>query len=91
MIRSFDYLNLWFWHVAFNFPGSLNDINIWGLSPLHRSFIDGTFSDLDFDFEIGEAIISVLSETPERQHRPTAAFLMTMAIVPLLCCQNYFL
>ena len=21
--------NLWFWHAAFGFPGTLNDINIW--------------------------------------------------------------
>ena len=28
-----DY-NLWIWHSAFGYPGSLNDINIWDRSPL---------------------------------------------------------
>lgn len=48
-----DY-NLWFWHAAFGFPGTQNDINIWDQSVLLRSFIDGTFaSEVDFEFQIG--------------------------------------
>lgn len=26
--------NLWFWHASFGYPGSLNDLNVLGLSPL---------------------------------------------------------
>jgi hypothetical protein len=47
-----DY-NLWFWHVAFGFPGSMNDINIWDNSPLHKAYVNGTFSLIDFEFYIG--------------------------------------
>jgi hypothetical protein len=45
-----DY-NLWFWHAAFGFAGSLNDINIWDSSPLHKAMVDGSF--VSVDFEIG--------------------------------------
>ena len=34
--------NLWIWHSAFGFAGSLNDINIWDRFPLYKSMIDGT-------------------------------------------------
>jgi hypothetical protein len=47
-----DY-NLWIWHAAFGFAGSLNDINIWEQSPLLKMFVDGTFSkEVDFEFQI---------------------------------------
>ncbi|MGH7954363.1 MAG: hypothetical protein ACREOZ_00205 [Gloeomargaritales cyanobacterium] len=44
--------NLWIWHAAFGFPGSLNDINIWDQSPLHRALVDGTWGN-DFEFRVG--------------------------------------
>jgi hypothetical protein len=45
--------NLWFWHAAFGYAGSLNDINIWDQSPLLKSFIDKSFSgNVDFEFKI---------------------------------------
>lgn len=46
-----DY-NLWIWHRAFGFPGTLNDINIWERSPLFESMQNGSHSEIDFDFEI---------------------------------------
>jgi Plant transposon protein len=36
-----DY-QLWFWHAAFGFAGSLNDLNILNLSPFLTGLIDGT-------------------------------------------------
>ena len=42
--------NLWIWHSAFGFPGSLNDINIWERSPLFKSMQDGTHSKIDIPF-----------------------------------------
>jgi hypothetical protein len=33
-----DY-NLWFWHVACSFPGTMNDINVWEISNLMMQFI----------------------------------------------------
>ncbi len=46
-----DY-NLWIWHSAFGFPGSLNDINVWDRSPLFESMLDGTHNNIDFKFTI---------------------------------------
>jgi len=54
-----DY-NLWFWHVAFGYPGALNDINIWERSPLLESFIDGSFSWNDFRFVIDGVVFTLL-------------------------------
>jgi hypothetical protein len=42
--------NLWIWHSAFGFPGSLNDINIWERSPLFESMQNGQHDELDFPF-----------------------------------------
>jgi hypothetical protein len=47
-----DY-NLYFWHHEFGAAGTLNDISIWDLSGLHKTFVDGTFADTcDFPFMI---------------------------------------
>jgi Plant transposon protein len=45
--------NLFFWHAAFGFPGTHNDINILDQSPLWKSMLDGSFHhDVDFHFWI---------------------------------------
>jgi hypothetical protein len=44
-----DY-QLWFWHCVFGYAGSMNDINIWDSSMLHKSLTDGTFEGNDFSF-----------------------------------------
>eukprot|EP00978_Attheya_sp_CCMP212_P013515 scaffold33955_cov57-Attheya_sp.AAC.1 len=55
---SADY-NLWFWHVACGFPGTMNDINIWEISKLHKQFIDGTFTkEVDAPFTIAGEIFT---------------------------------
>ena len=54
-----DY-NLWFWHVAFGYPGALNDINVWERSPLLESFIDGSFALNDFRFIIDGIVFTLL-------------------------------
>lgn len=55
-----DY-NLWIWHAAFGFPGSMNDINIWDQSSLLKSFLDGSFSsEVDFQYEIGGCVFNKL-------------------------------
>ena len=46
-----DY-DLWIWHSAFGFPGSLDDINIWDMSSLCQSMLDGSHSSIDFPFKI---------------------------------------
>ena len=49
--------HLFFWHVAYGYAGTLNDINILNLSPLLESFRDGSFEELESElvpFAIGE-------------------------------------
>ena len=41
-----DY-HLFFWHVAYGYPGTMNDKTILSLSPLFDRMIDGTFHDLE--------------------------------------------
>jgi hypothetical protein len=45
--------NLFIWHAAFGYPGSLNDINILEQSPLHKSMLDGSYHrDIDFEYSV---------------------------------------
>ena len=40
--------NLWFWHAAFGFAGSSNDMNILDISRLHSFLLDGSHAKLSF-------------------------------------------
>ena len=42
----------WLWLPSFGYAGSLNDINIWDQSLIHKMLVDGTFADKDFMFKI---------------------------------------
>jgi Plant transposon protein len=47
--------NLFLWHASFGWAGTLNDLNIWEGSDLHRAFLDGTWSEtVDFPFAINQ-------------------------------------
>jgi len=74
-----DY-NLWFWHVAFGFPGSYNDINVWDNSPLHKAFVDGTFSLIDFEFEIAGKVFNKLWFLVDGIYPELARFVKTIAV-----------
>jgi len=50
--------NLFFWHTAFGFAGSCNDINILDASPLHTSFVNGAHAKVDFEFSLNGRIFS---------------------------------
>ena len=39
--------NLWFWHAAYGFSGSLNDGNVLSLSPLLDRMTNGTFKEVE--------------------------------------------
>jgi hypothetical protein len=52
--------NLWFWHTAFSFLGTLNDIKFWEGSLLLESIINGQHKLFDFDFAIDKHIFSKL-------------------------------
>ena len=41
-----DY-NTWFWHASYGYSGSMNDIQVFDLSPLLESFVDGSFSNAE--------------------------------------------
>jgi len=45
--------NFFVWYAVFGYCGTLNDITIWDSSYLLQSLCDGSFSDLDFTFNIG--------------------------------------
>jgi hypothetical protein len=53
--------NLWFWHVAFGYPGTLNDINIWDRSCLLRAFLSGEWSkNVDQPFKLNGVLFNEL-------------------------------
>jgi Plant transposon protein len=55
VLEAFADYNLWIWHSAYGFAGTLNIINILEQSPLLKSLVDGSFSQfVDFEFVIGE-------------------------------------
>ena len=83
-----DY-NLWFWHDAFGFPGTLNDINIWDRSSLFESFQDGTFSKNDFEFSLGGEIFNQLYCLVDGIYPPLSRFLQTIS-VPMTKIDRFF-
>ena len=55
--------HLFFWHCAYGYAGTLNDINILNLSPLLESFRDGSFEKLEDEvcpFMIGSSAFRFL-------------------------------
>ena len=72
-----DY-NLWIWHAAFGFPGSLNDISILQNSPLYRAFVDGSFDSRDFPFEIGDQQFNKLWMMTDGIYPELARFVKTL-------------
>ena len=49
--------HLWFWHAAYGYAGTLNDINILNMSPLMTRILDGTFEELEqslIPYKIGD-------------------------------------
>ncbi len=52
--------NLWFWHAAFGFSGTLNDINIWERSALLESMVNGEYEKIDFNYFVDGEVFSIL-------------------------------
>jgi hypothetical protein len=72
--------NLWLWHHAFGFPGSLNDINIWERSPLFESMQDGSHEAIDFfPFTINDEQFEMLHYLVDGIYPPLAQFLSTIS------------
>ncbi|KAL7549247.1 hypothetical protein ACHAWF_012507 [Thalassiosira exigua] len=74
-----DY-NLWIWHDAFGFPGGLNDLNIWEKSSHLESFQDGTFSELDFEYEINGEKFDQLFALVDGIYPQLSRFLQTISV-----------
>ena len=74
-----DY-NLWFWHAAFGFAGSSNDINILDVSPLHTRFLDGSHAAIDFEFTIGDCEFNKLFYLVDGIYPPLSRFVKTISI-----------
>jgi hypothetical protein len=48
LLEAISDYQLWFWHAAFGYAGTLNDLNILNLSPFfNNSLLDGSFSELE--------------------------------------------
>ena len=71
--------NLWIWHRAFGFPGTLNDINIWERSPLFQSMQDGSHSEIDFEFLINGETFTKLYYLVDGIYPTLARFLSTIS------------
>lgn len=72
--------NLWFWHAAFGFAGSCNDINILDASPLHQRFVDGTHSLIDFPYNIGETQFNKLFYLVDGIYPLLSRFVKTISV-----------
>jgi hypothetical protein len=79
VMEAFADYNLWFWHIAFGFPGTLNDINIWDQSPLKKAFIDGSFhKHVDFEFEVAGQVFRHLFLLADGIYPQLARFVKTI-------------
>ena len=56
------------------YAGTFNDINVWDNSLLHRSLIDGSFSQNDFEFEIAGTMFSCLYFLVDGIYPPLSRF-----------------
>ena len=55
--------NLWFWHAAYGYAGTLNDLNILNISPLLEAWVDGSFCALEDEvtpYKIGDQEFNLL-------------------------------
>jgi hypothetical protein len=68
-----DY-QLFAWHAVVGYAGTFNDINVWDNSLLHRSLIDGSFSQNDFEFEIAGTMFSCLYFLVDGIYPPLSRF-----------------
>jgi hypothetical protein len=74
-----DY-NLYFWHHEFGSAGTLNDINIWDMSGLHKAFVDGSWSEnVDFEYTINGQLFDKLWVTVDGIYPPIARFVKTLS------------
>ena len=74
-----DY-NCWFWHSFFGCAGTLNDINMWDRSPLLRSFLDGSFETVDFEFSVSDTVFKQLYFLVDGIYPELSIFVKTVSV-----------
>ena len=72
-----DY-QLYAWHAVVGYAGTLNDINVWDNSLLHKALIDGTFSSIDFEFLIASEVFKELWFLVDGIYPPLSCFVHPM-------------
>ena len=71
--------DLWLWFVSIGWSGSLNDINIWDCSPLHKLMLQDEFERLDFEFTLNGMTFQTLYFLADGIYPPLARFVQTFA------------
>ena len=69
--------DLWLWFVSIGLAGSLNDINIWDCSPLHKLMLQDEFERLDFEFTLNGESFQTLYFLANGIYPPLARFVQT--------------
>ena len=75
--------HLWFWHISFGYPGTLNDISILEMSPLFTRLTNGTFREIEEEsaavpFSIANHQFTKLFFLTDGIYQPLARFVKNM-------------
>jgi hypothetical protein len=81
--------NLWIWHDLFGLPGGLNDINIWERSPLLKSMLHGTHSEIDHSFVINNETFHQLFYLVDVIYPWLSNFLSTISVPTTVIDTNF--
>jgi hypothetical protein len=82
--------NLYAWHAVFGYAGTLNDISIWDSSFRLQSLCEGSFTDLDFPFNIGGELFDQLWMLDDSIY-PSLAHFVKPLTVPIGDCEALFI
>jgi hypothetical protein len=81
---------LFAWHSVVGYAGTLNDINVWDSSLLHKPLIDGSFCRNDFEYSIGEEQFNMLWFLVDGIYPLLSCFVGPMS-VPILVSEALYL
>ena len=80
---------LFAWHSVVGYAGTLNDINVWDSSLLHKPLIDGSFCHNDFEYSIGGEQFNKLWFLVDGIYPPLTRFVGPMS-VPILVSEALY-
>jgi Plant transposon protein len=81
--------NLWIWHASVGYPGALNDINVFDLSSLSKTMVDGTLEANDVPFTAGDENFTKNYYLEDGIY-PSIARMVKSISVPLTPQERYF-